>query len=95
MLSISTKTHTHTHMDKHTHTHTHTHIHTYKYTHILTHRLLFSIDSKSSNKQWYDTIKNQRGKFLVDFIITRDLILMNMETSIPTFETIGGLVEST
>jgi hypothetical protein len=33
---------------------------------------------------------NQRGKFLEDFIITRNLLIMNVETSIPTFETIRG-----
>jgi len=35
--------------------------------------LLFPIDSNSRNKLWYDTITNERCKFLEDFIITRDL----------------------
>jgi hypothetical protein len=52
--------------------------------------LLISIDSDSRSKLWYDTITNQRGKFLEDFIITRDLRLMKVETSFPTFETIRG-----
>jgi hypothetical protein len=52
--------------------------------------LLLSIDSNSRSKLWNDTITNQRGKFLEDFIITRDILLMNVETSIPTFETIRG-----
>jgi sugar/nucleoside kinase (ribokinase family) len=52
--------------------------------------LLLSIDSNSRSKLWYDRITNQRGKFLEDFIITRDLLLMNVKTSIPTFETIRG-----
>ena len=52
--------------------------------------LLLSIDSNSRSKLWYDTITNQRGKLLEDFIITRDLILMNVDTSSPTFETIRG-----
>jgi tRNA A37 threonylcarbamoyladenosine synthetase subunit TsaC/SUA5/YrdC len=52
--------------------------------------LIIFIDSNSRSKLWHDTQTNQRDKNLEEFIITSDLLLMNEETSIPTFETIRG-----
>ena len=52
--------------------------------------LILSIDSNSRRRLWHGTQTNQRGKHLEEFIITSDLILMNEETDIPTFENIRG-----
>jgi hypothetical protein len=52
--------------------------------------IIISIDSNSRSKLWYDTITNKRGKSLEEFILTRDLFLMNEATGTPTFETIRG-----
>jgi len=52
--------------------------------------LILSIDSKSRSTLWYDTSANQRGKFLEEFIITSNLLIMNEATDIPTFETTRG-----
>ena len=52
--------------------------------------LILSIDSNSRSTLWYNTNTNQRGKFLEEFIITSNLLIMNEVTDIPTFETTRG-----
>jgi hypothetical protein len=52
--------------------------------------LILAIDSNARSKFWYDTCTNAWGRSLEEFIITRDLLIINVETDIPTFETNRG-----
>ena len=52
--------------------------------------LILSIDSNSRSTLWYDTSTNQRGKSLLEFIMTSNLLIMNEATDIPRFETSRG-----
>jgi hypothetical protein len=52
--------------------------------------LLLAIDSNVRSKLWSDTCTNTRGRTLEEFIITRDLFIINEATDIPTFETNRG-----
>jgi hypothetical protein len=51
--------------------------------------LLITADSNAISKTWYDTITNQRGKVLEDFLNISNLYLVN-DRSEPTFETTRG-----
>jgi hypothetical protein len=51
--------------------------------------LILDIDSNAKSKLWSDTCKNTRGRALEEFI-TRDLLIINEATDIPTFETNRG-----
>lgn len=52
--------------------------------------IVISVDSNSRSKLWHDTITNQRGKSLEEYILTHDLFLMNEETGTPIFESMRG-----
>ena len=52
--------------------------------------LILSINSNSRSRLWHDMHTNQQVKHVEEFIITSNLILMNEETDIPTFENIQG-----
>ena len=49
--------------------------------------LILAIDSNARSKLWFDKHTNARGGIMVEFIITRDLLIINKETGIPSFET--------
>ena len=53
-------------------------------------RLILAIDGNARSKLWSDTCTNTRGRALEEFIITRDLLIINEATDIPTFETNRG-----
>ena len=48
--------------------------------------LLITTDSNARSKTWYDTITNQRGKALEEFLTIYNLYIVNHRTE-PTFET--------
>lgn len=52
--------------------------------------LILAIDSNASSKLWFDKYTNARGRILEEYIITRDLHILNKETGIPSFETNSG-----
>lgn len=47
-------------------------------------------DSNARNKLWYDTITNERGKKLEEFITINSLHIVNENIGVPTFETVNG-----
>ena len=49
-------------------------------------KVLIAADSNARSKTWYDTITNQRGNVLEDFLTISNLYIVN-ERSEPTFET--------
>ena len=49
--------------------------------------LLIAADSNARSKTWYDTITNQRGKVLEEFLTIYNLYIVNNRSG-PTFETI-------
>jgi len=51
--------------------------------------LLIAADCNARSKTWYDTIMNQRGKVLEDFLTIHNLNIMNVRSE-PTFETTRG-----
>jgi hypothetical protein len=51
--------------------------------------LLMAVDSNARSKTWYDTITNQRGKVLEDFLTIHNLNIVNVRSE-PTFETTRG-----
>jgi hypothetical protein len=51
--------------------------------------LLIAVDSNTRSKTWYDTITNQRGKVLEEFLTIYNLHIVN-ERSEPTFEKTRG-----
>ena len=52
--------------------------------------LLLAIDSNARSKIWSDTYTNARGRALEEYIITRDLLIMNEDSDVPTFESSRG-----
>jgi hypothetical protein len=52
--------------------------------------LTLAIDSNARSKLWSDTCTNTRERALEEFIITRDLLIINEATDIPTFQTNRG-----
>ena len=52
--------------------------------------LILAIDSNARNRLWFDKYTNARRRTLEDYIITRDLHILNKETGIPSFETNRG-----
>jgi hypothetical protein len=52
--------------------------------------LIIAVDSNARSKMWHDTITNQRGKILEEFIICNDLYVLNEATDIPTFQSNTG-----
>jgi hypothetical protein len=52
--------------------------------------LVLAIDSNARSKLWSDTCTNTRGRAMEEFIITRDLLIINEVADIPTFETNRG-----
>jgi hypothetical protein len=51
--------------------------------------LLITADCNARSKTWYDTMTNQRGKNLEDFITIHNLKIVNVRSE-PTFETTRG-----
>jgi len=51
--------------------------------------LLIAADCNARRKTWYDTMTNQRGKNLEDFITIHNLNIVNVRSE-PTFETTRG-----
>jgi hypothetical protein len=51
--------------------------------------LLIAAGSNARSKTWYDTITNQRGEVLEDFLTISNLYIVN-DRSEPTFETTRG-----
>ena len=51
--------------------------------------LLLAMDSNARSKLWYDKQTNARGRTLEEYVIAKDLHIINMDTGIPTFETNG------
>jgi len=47
--------------------------------------LIIAMDSNARSKMWHDTITNQRGKTLEEFLICNDLYALNEATETPTF----------
>jgi ribonuclease HI len=52
--------------------------------------LLLALDSNARSKIWSDTHTNARGRAMEEFIITRNLTIMNEVTEVPTFESSRG-----
>lgn len=52
--------------------------------------LVLAIDSNARSKFWFDKHTNARGRTLEEFIITRDLHILNKDNGTPTFETSRG-----
>ena len=52
--------------------------------------LFIAVDSNARSKMWHDIVTNQRGEILVEFIICKDLYVMNEATETPTFQSIRG-----
>jgi hypothetical protein len=51
---------------------------------------LLAMDSNARNKLWHDKQTNARGRTLEEYIIDKDLHIINAETGVPTFGKIGG-----
>jgi phage anti-repressor protein len=52
--------------------------------------LILALDSNTRSKIWFDKHTNARGRTMEEYIITKDLHIINMETGIPSFETNRG-----
>ena len=52
--------------------------------------LLLALDKNARSKIWSDTYTNARGRALEEYIITRDLLIMNEDSDVPTFESRRG-----
>jgi len=52
--------------------------------------LIIAVDSNAGSKMWHDTITNQRGKILEEFLICNDLYVLNETTETPTFQSNRG-----
>ena len=48
--------------------------------------LIIAVNSNTRSKMWLDTITNQRGKVLEEFLICNDLYILNEATETPTFQ---------
>ena len=53
--------------------------------------LLLALDSNARSKIWSHTYTNARGRAMEEYIITRDLLIMNGDSDVPTFETVEGV----
>jgi hypothetical protein len=40
---------------------------------------------------WSDTYTNVRGRAMEEYIITRDLFIMNVDSDVPTFQSSRGV----
>jgi hypothetical protein len=49
--------------------------------------LILAIDSNARSKLWSDKRTNTRGRALEEFLISRNLFIINEDSDIPTFET--------
>jgi len=47
--------------------------------------LLLALDSNARSKIWSDTHTNSRGRAMEEYIITRDLLMVNVDSDVPTF----------
>jgi len=45
-----------------------------------------ALDSYAGSKIWSDTHTNPRGREMEDFIIKRDLFIMNVDSDVPTLK---------
>jgi len=52
--------------------------------------LIIAVDSNARSRMWHDTITNQRGKILEEFLICNDLYVLNEATETPTFQSKRG-----
>jgi sugar/nucleoside kinase (ribokinase family) len=52
--------------------------------------VIIAVDSNARSKMWHDTITNQRGKILEEFLICNDLYVMNEATETLTFQSNRG-----
>ena len=52
--------------------------------------LIIAVDSNARSKMWHNTITNQRGKILEEFLICNDLYILNEATETPTFQSNRG-----
>jgi len=52
--------------------------------------LIIAMDSNARSKMWHDTVTNQRGKILEEFITCNDLYVLNKATETPTFQSNRG-----
>jgi sugar/nucleoside kinase (ribokinase family) len=52
--------------------------------------LIIAMDSNARSKMWHDTITNQRGKILEEFLTCNDLYVLNETTETPTFQSNRG-----
>ena len=52
--------------------------------------LFIAVDSDARSKMWHDTITNQGGKILKEFLIFNGLYVLNDVTETPTFQSNRG-----
>jgi hypothetical protein len=52
--------------------------------------LIIATDSNARSRMWHDTITNQCGKILEEFLIYNDLYVLNEATETPTFQSNRG-----
>ena len=52
--------------------------------------LIMAVDSNARSKMLHDTITNQHGKILEEFLICNDLYVLNEATETPTFQSNRG-----
>jgi hypothetical protein len=55
--------------------------------------VIFSADTNSHSNVWFDSRNDRRGEEVLEFMAENDLILLNDNRYIPTFETIRGQTE--
>ena len=52
--------------------------------------ILITMDSNSRSKTWHDKLTNARGKNLEEFLISKQLFIMNEESQMNTFQSSRG-----
>ena len=52
--------------------------------------LLLALDSNTRSKIRSDTHTKARGRAMEEYIMTRDLLIMNVDSDVPTFESTRG-----
>jgi hypothetical protein len=52
--------------------------------------LIIAMDSNARSKMWHDITTNQRGKLLEEYLICKDLYVLNEATETPTFHSNRG-----
>ena len=52
--------------------------------------ILFTLDSNSRSRTWYDKLTNERGKKLEEFLISKQLFILNEESEMKTFQSSRG-----